>query len=126
MQRASVGLSRCLCRRASAVAVASYTALPAASPVALATSSAAIALQPTAQRRFVLSETMRGMNTDKLSDVAIANAIFRRLGEPDFQAIDRIYTAYLEYFSHIKFHKEWDKPKYVKEEIEPMLREAAE
>jgi hypothetical protein len=90
-----------------------------------ASASAAI-VAPVAQRRFVLSEAMAGMNKAKITDAAIDAAVFRRLQERDFTSIDRVYTAYLEYFQHIKFRKEWDKPKYSKEEIEPMLREAAE
>jgi len=107
-------------------------ALATAAPTAVTLSAAAsgpspsLSLAPHAQRRFVLSDSMRGMNDGKLSDAAIDGAVFRRLVESDFAAIERVYTAYLEYFNHIKFRKEWDKPRYVKDEIEPMLREAAE
>jgi hypothetical protein len=82
--------------------------------------------QPLCTRRTAVSDATRGMNKDRLSQSNVDTAIFRRLTERDFNEIDRIYTAYLEYFNHIKFRKGWDTPKYKKEEVDMPFREAAE
>lgn len=79
-----------------------------------------------ASARFVLSDSMAGMNKELLSKDAINAAVFRRLSERDFDAIDKIYDAFMEYFNHIKFRKGWDKPKFEKDAVDPYLREAAE
>jgi hypothetical protein len=84
------------------------------------------AVGPTCAVRHIVSEAMKGMNKKALTTEAINRAVFRRFSETDFQQIDRIYNAYMEYFNHIKFRKEWDKPKYKKEDVDMMFREAAE
>lgn len=84
------------------------------------------ALSSYGAKRFMLSDSMKGMNKSLLAPEVISTAIFRRLSDKDFEAIDRIYDALNEYFNHIKFRKGWDKPKYDKQEVEPCFREAAE